>query len=161
MGLREQVKAVIGVAPPPEAGSAAPELGIPDATGKVWTVASLRGHPAVVYFYPRDDTPGCTRESCDFRDHYASLQSAGATLLGVSTDDAASHRAFIEKFTLPFPLLIDTDGAARRRWGARGLRGTRRVTFLLDSAGTIARVWDPVQVDGHVADVLAALAALR
>lgn len=160
MGLREQVKAAIGVAPPAAAGSAAPELGAADGAGKVWTLAMLRGQPAVIYFYPKDDTPGCTVESCDFRDRHEEIRGAGATVLGVSTDDAASHRAFADKFKLPFPLLADIDGAIRTRWGTKGLRGTRRVTFLLDREGRIARVWDPVEVQGHVAEVVAALRAL-
>jgi peroxiredoxin Q/BCP len=165
MGIRDRIKGALGLGPHTHLaeGTAAPELGVPDATGRVWTLADLRGRPAVLYFYPADDTPGCTKEACGFRDHLA-RQPAGVTVLGVSTDAASSHDAFTQKFNLNFPLLVDTGAALATRWGAVGTMGgrpgARRVTFLLDGKGVIRRIWDPVSVEGHVADVVAEAARL-
>ncbi|MDP2317063.1 MAG: peroxiredoxin [Pseudomonadota bacterium] len=140
-------------------GAAAPELGVADATGKEWRINDLRGRTAVVYFYPKDDTPGCTKEACSFRDNAASL--GDAVVLGVSADAAASHRAFAQKFNLNFPLLADTTGELAKRWGASGVLGMpRRVTFVIDREGRIAKVFDPVKVEGHTDEVLAALREL-
>ena len=143
---------------PPRRGRPAPELGIADAKGKVWTLADLKGKTAVVFFYPADDTPGCTQEACAFRDQYEAF--SGTTLLGVSTDVIDSHRAFAGKFNLPFPLLSDVDGKVSRMWGVRSIRGSaRRVTFVIDRGGVIRWRFDPVEIDGHNAEVLAAIAA--
>jgi peroxiredoxin Q/BCP len=143
----------------PAVGSTAPALDAPDADGRIWTLDDLRGAPAVIYFYPKDDTPGCTREACSLRDALPTL--GGARVLGVSTDAAGSHRAFAQKFNLPFPLLADPSGDLVRRWGVRSAVGVaRRVTFVLDAEGRISTVIDPVQVDRHVDDVKDALQRL-
>lgn len=162
MGIRDRLKSALGLGPHThlEPGAPAPELGVRDGQGRAWTLTELRGAPFVVYFYPKDDTPGCTREACDFRDGYGRLTALGARLFGVSADDARAHGAFAQKFNLPFPLLIDGDGAMARRWGAAGGSVPRRVTFLVDGDGRVARVWDPVKVEGHAAEVLGALDAL-
>lgn len=158
MGLRDRIKGALGLGARThlKPGDAAPELGVADSSGRIWTLADLRGKPAVVYFYPKDDTPGCTREACDFRDRWGEL-SARATLLGVSTDEAHSHTAFARKFNLPFPLLADTTGAMTERWGAKGRLGARRVTVLVGADGRVLSVWDPVEVQGHADAVLAAI----
>lgn len=161
MGLRDRLKDALGLGGKTHLleGGAAPELGVADATGKMWKINDLRGRSAVVYFYPKDDTPGCTKEACSFRDHAADL--GGAVVLGVSCDAADSHRAFAQKFNLNFPLLADTTGELSKRWGVRGAMGVpRRVTFVLDREGRIARVFEGVKVDGHTAEVLAALREL-
>ncbi len=157
--LRSRFKSLLGLDGKThlKPGDAAPEIDAVDQDGKHWTLATLRGKPAVVYFYPKDDTPGCTREACDFRDQGEAL---GATVLGVSGDDAQSHHAFIGKFNLRFPLLVDTEGAVATRFGAWNEGRARRATFVIDRDGRIAAVFDPVKVDGHVAEVKAAVAAL-
>jgi peptide-methionine (R)-S-oxide reductase len=116
----------------------------------------------VLYFYPKDETPGCTKEACDFRDHTADLDKAGVVLLGVSTDDLASHRRFREKERLPFPLLADVDAKVSTRYGVYGQRsalgipyaGIQRTTFVIGRDGRVARVWPKVSVNGHVEEVL-------
>jgi peroxiredoxin Q/BCP len=162
MGIRDRLKSAIGLAPKTHlaVGARAPEIGIADATGRTWQLSDLRGRPAVLYFYPKDDTPGCTKEACSFRDNTKAL--GDVALFGVSTDAADSHRAFAQKFNLPFPLLADTEGEMTRRWGAgQGWRPVaRRVTFVLDREGRIAHIFDPVQVAEHTAEVLAALREL-
>jgi peroxiredoxin Q/BCP len=158
-GLRRIVKNALGLAgkSPLKPGDAAPSLDVADATGKCWSLSELRGRKAVIYFYPKDDTPGCTREACDFRDQHATLD---AVVLGVSGDDAQSHTAFAHKFNLAFPLLADTDGALASRYGCWSDGAARRATFVLDREGRISHVFDPVKVDGHVGEVKAALNAL-
>lgn len=158
MGLRDRITSTLGLGPKThlQPGLPAPELGVADAAGRRWTLADLKGRPAVIYFYPKDDTPGCTRQACGLRDRWGAL-SARATVLGVSTDAAASHVAFAQKFALPFPLLADVGGAMAGRWGVKGGATARRVTFLVDADGRIARVWDPAAVEGHAETVLAAL----
>ena len=123
----------------------------------------------MLYFYPRDDTPGCTREACAFRDRKAELQKHGAAVLGVSTDSLESHRSFRDKFELNFPLLVDADHNVAERYGAwreknmygKKSMGIQRSTFLIDSDGKVAKVWKQVKVAGHDEQVLAALAELR
>jgi peroxiredoxin Q/BCP len=146
-------------------GDRAPEFDLPSTTGENISLASLRGKKVVLYFYPKDQTPGCTREACDFRDRHAALAGSGAVVLGVSKDSLASHANFREKQSLPFPLLSDADSAVARAYGAFGEKtsygktttGTIRSTFLIDESGRIARVWSPVKVDGHADEVLAAV----
>jgi peroxiredoxin Q/BCP len=138
-----------------------------DDGGKV-KLSSLRGSPVVLYFYPRDDTPGCTREACAFRDQKLELAKRGAKVLGVSTDEVASHEKFRDKYQLNFPLLADTDHQVAEKYGAwreknmygKKSMGIQRSTFLIDAAGTVRKVWKKVSVDGHDAAVLAALAEL-
>lgn len=141
------------------AGAAAPELGT-DESGHAWTLAEVAGQPFVLYFYPKDDTPGCTKESCNFRDSLPAFGRLGVRVFGASQDDAASHKAFKQKYNLPFPLLVDTDGALAKRWGVDGGGISRRVTFLVDGAGRVRNVWDPVGVGGHADAVAAAIQAL-
>ena len=146
-----------------DAGTAAPPFMSKDQTGAEVTLAALRGQWVVLYFYPKDDTPGCTREACNFRDNHAAIQAAGATILGVSGDSEASHNKFIDKYELPFSLLVDADRAIAKAYGAWGLKknygkeyeGVIRSTFIIDPAGKVAKVWLRVKPDAHGTEVLA------
>lgn len=121
----------------------------------------LGGKPAVVYFYPKDNTPGCTREAHDFQRLLPQFQQAGVSVFGVSVDDAASHQRFSSDCGLQFALLVDEGGALSRTLGILGERGaSRRTTYLLDGSARVARVWGNVKVDGHADEVLAAATAL-
>ena len=128
-------------------------------------MADFRGKPVVLYFYPRDDTPGCTVEACSFRDEHTQLQKKGAVVLGVSTDPLKSHDKFAAKFNLPFPLLVDEDRKIVQAYGVWGEKtfmgrkfdGVHRVTFLIGPDGTIRKIWPKVKPEGHAAEVLAAL----
>ncbi len=146
-------------------GDPAPDFRAPDQTGQIITLTGLRGRYVVLYFYPKDITPGCTLEACGFRDRWEALQMAGAVVLGVSADSAASHRRFARMFRLPFPLLADPERRIIRAyraerpgalWRRLGL-GTRRVTYLIGPDGRLVRVWSRVRALGHAAAVLAAL----
>jgi peroxiredoxin Q/BCP len=120
--------------------------------------AALNGRRYVLYFYPRDDTPGCTREACDFRDSFARLKGAGVEVFGVSTDPVARHEKFKKRHALPFTLLADPDKAVVAAFGAEGSLSTaRRMTFLIGSDGRIERIWPRVKVKGHVEEILRAL----
>jgi peroxiredoxin Q/BCP len=129
------------------------------------SLASLRGRPVVLYFYPKDDTSGCTTQACEFRDSWADVQARGAIVLGVSPDGVASHRKFRDKFALPFPLLADEDHAVAEAygvWGEKSMYGRKyhgilRTTFVIDPAGRIAHVFEKVKPKGHAAQVLTAL----
>ncbi len=153
----------------PQAGEPAPDFALPDETGTIHRLGDQRGSWTVVYFYPEDDTPGCTTEACQFRDLHEDLQGTGATVWGISPDGAASHAAFRAKFGLPFTLLSDEDHAVTDAYGAWGLKqrygreylGVIRSTFLVDPEGRVARAWRQVKADGHAAEVLAVLADLR
>lgn len=152
-----------------EAGATAPEFSLADDRGQNVTLKQFRGKPVVLYFYPKDDTPGCTKEACAFRDRQADLQAAGAVVLGVSPDGVESHGKFRDKFDLNFPLLADVDHSLAESYGAwreknmygKKSMGVVRSTFLIDAQGKIARVWKKVDVDGHDQQVLDALAALK
>lgn len=158
-GVRSRLKRALGFGGKThlEVGQVAPDLEVRDETGKLWSLSELRGQKAVLYFYPADDTPGCTRESCDFRDQSAQL---GGVVLGVSTDSAASHVAFSQKFKLGFPLLVDEGGELSRRWGVLDGKNARRATFVIDRECRIAHIVDPVRVEGHVAEIHEAMLAL-
>jgi peroxiredoxin Q/BCP len=151
----------------PEAGSAAPGFTLPSDRGEDVSLASLRGRPVVLYFYPKDDTSGCTTQACEFRDSWADVQARGAVVLGVSPDGVASHRKFRDKFSLPFPLLADEDHAVAEAYGVWGeksmygrkYQGVLRTTFIIDPAGRIAHVFEKVKPRGHAAEVLEALAS--
>ncbi|MEN9309045.1 MAG: Peroxiredoxin [Fibrobacterota bacterium] len=146
----------------PETGKAAPALALENQDGIVVDLKKLKGKWVVVYFYPRDSTPGCTTEACDFRDNFARLGAKDAVVLGISKDAAKSHVKFREKQNLPFDLLVDAEGAACEAWGVWRMKkfmgregmGIVRSTFLVDPAGKIAKIWSPVSVKGHVQDIL-------
>jgi peroxiredoxin Q/BCP len=153
----------------PQAGDLAPEVALPDEHGTVHRLADRRGSWTVLYFYPEDDTPGCTTEACQFRDVDAEMGALDAEVWGVSPDGAGSHAAFRAKFALPFTLLSDEDHAAADRYGAWGEKrnygrtyfGIIRSSFLVDPEGRLARVWPRVKADGHAGQVLEALRAER
>lgn len=151
-------------APIPLVGSAAPEFSLPDQTGKIMQLTELRGLWVVLYFYPKDDTPGCTEEACQFRDDMASLQSLGARIVGISVDDSNSHAAFARKYNLQFPLLADRDGRVADAYGALSdwllLKVARRYTFLIDPQGRIAKVYLKVDTSRHSAEIIADLKRL-
>ncbi len=153
----------------PEAGDLAPEVALPDETGTVHRLSDQRGRWICIYFYPKDDTHGCTTEACQFRDLDADIRDEGAAIWGISPDGAASHRGFREKYELPFTLLSDEDHAVAEAYGAWMLKtsygresmGIQRSSFLVDPDGRIARAWPRVTADGHAAEVLAAIAAAK
>lgn len=148
--------------PFPEPGESAPAFSRKDQAGNEVTLDQLRGKWAVVYFYPKDNTPGCTREACNFRDNFGALRAAGAEVLGVSGDSAASHQKFAEKFELPFTLLVDDGNEMARAYGAWGTKhnygktyeGIIRSTVVVDPEGKVAKVWKRVTPDAHGAEVL-------
>jgi thioredoxin-dependent peroxiredoxin len=153
---------------PISAGIPAPEFSLPDETNTVRRLADYRGRPVVLYFYPKDDTPGCTTEACSFRDDYSAYINADVVILGVSPDSPKSHAKFKEKFSLPFPLLADEGHKICDVYGVWGPKkfmgreydGVFRTTFLIDKNGRIARVFENVKPADHNAEVLAAVKAL-
>lgn len=146
-------------------GSNAPEFSLPADDGRTVALKDLRGRPVVLYFYPKDDTPGCTKEACQFRDSWKDVEQAGVVVLGVSPDSVTSHEKFKRKYSLPFPLLADVDHQVATAYGAWGeksrygrtYQGILRTTFLIDREGRVARVFENVKPEGHAAEVLAAL----
>jgi peroxiredoxin Q/BCP len=148
-----------------EEGKKAPAFSLKDQSGKTVKLADFKGKYVVVYFYPKDNTPGCTTEACDFRDEHSALEEMGAVVLGVSPDDEKSHQKFVAKHSLPFPLLVDTDHALAEKYGAWGeknmygrkMMGIIRSTFLIGPEGTLVRAWPKVKVAGHVDQVKEAL----
>lgn len=147
-------------------GAKAPLFTLPTADGSSVSLTDFAGKKVVLYFYPKDDTSGCTTQACEFRDSWRAVQAAGAVVLGVSPDGVASHQKFRDKYDLPFPLLADEDHAVAERygvWGEKSMYGRKylgilRTTFLIDQNGRIARVFEKVTPKGHAAEVLAALA---
>jgi peroxiredoxin Q/BCP len=145
-------------------GQPFPDFALPDAEGRTHRLADYAGRYVVLYVYPKDDTPGCTREACDFRDN-AELRAHGAAILGLSRDDADSHAQFSGKYGLNFPLLSDPDASFIKRVGAWGTKnmygkvseGLKRSTFLIAPDGTVEREWRKVSPKGHAAEVVAAL----
>lgn len=150
-----------------EVGTKAPEFSLPDQDGKRVTLKSFKGKQVVLYFYPKDDTSGCTKEACDFRDSLASITKAGAVVVGVSKDGQAAHQKFIAKYGLPFALLSDEDAAVCTAYGVykeksmygRKYMGIERSTFVIDATGRIKALFRKVKVPGHVDEVLAAVKA--
>lgn len=146
-------------------GNRAPAFSLPADDGSTVSLKDLKGRTVVLYFYPKDDTSGCTTEACEFRDSWKSVQKAGAVVLGVSPDPVASHLKFKKKYQLPFPLLADTDHAvagAYGAWGEKSMYGRKyfgilRSTFIIDRDGKVATVFEKVKPKGHAAEVLAAL----
>ncbi len=152
-----------------EEGAKAPAFTLVADDGSKIKLSDLKGTPVVLYFYPKDDTPGCTREACAFRDRKDQLAKLGAKVFGVSADDVASHVKFRDKYELNFRLLADTDHKVAEAFGAwreknmygKKSMGIQRSTFLIDAGGKIVKVWKRVQVDGHDEQVLEALQALK
>lgn len=149
-------------------GQSAPDFTLATDSGGSVTLSALRGRPVVVYFYPKDDTPGCTREACAFRDHTPDFSGADAVIIGISRDTPARHDGFKSKYSLPFTLASDPDIAVAQLYGVwvqkcmygKTTMGLERSTFLIDSAGVIRQIWRKVKVDGHAEKVLAALQGL-
>lgn len=147
-----------------EAGSPAPDFALPATGGGTASLSALRGKKVVVYFYPKDDTPGCTQESCDFRDSFARLAGQGVAVIGISRDSVASHEKFRDKYALNFPLASDEKGEVTQAYGVwveksmygKKYMGIDRATFLIGEDGKILRVWRKVKVGGHVDEVAAA-----
>ena len=154
---------------PLHAGREAPDFEITDDNGAARRLSDFRGKPVVLYFYPADDTPGCTKEACNFRDDYSRYRRQGVVILGVSPDSEKSHERFKTKYDLPFPLLADTGHRVCSMYGVWGRKhfmgreydGVLRTTFLIDQAGRIARVFEGVRPAEHSAEVLAEVKALR
>lgn len=150
----------------PAPGSRAPAFRAATDAGTEVALKDFRGRPVVLYFYPKDDTTGCTTEACGFRDSWRAVQAAGAVVLGVSPDGVASHRKFKKKYELPFTLVADEDHAIAEAYGAWGEKsmygrtylGVLRKTFIIDAQGKVVRVFEKVKPRGHAAEVLVALA---
>ena len=148
-----------------EAGNPFPNFSLQNQNGKTVSLGDFAGKWLVVYFYPKDDTPGCTKEACSLRDGWAKFRKKKIAVLGVSIDDEKSHKKFADKFSLPFTLLADTDKAIVKAYGVWGEKsmygrkymGTNRVTYLIDEKGKIASVWPKVKPDGHAEEILEAL----
>ncbi len=149
----------------PSEGTKAPDFTLKDGEGKDVTLSKLKGKKVVLYFYPRDDTPGCTTEACSFRDNLARVKKKGALVFGISKDDEKSHQKFAEKFQLNFPLLSDPEGKVIEKYGAWGEKsmygkkfmGIIRSTFIVDEDGHIMKVFPKVSPQGHAEEVLQAL----
>ena len=154
---------------PISTGIPAPDFSLEDETGTLYSLSDFRGQPVVLYFYPKDDTPGCTTEACNFRDDYSHYTKAGITILGVSPDTPKSHARFKAKYGLPFPLLADADHKVcelYKVWGlkkamGREYNGVFRTTYLIDEKGMIIRVYENVKPAGHSAEILAELKVNR
>lgn len=148
-----------------EAGDRAPAFTLHDQDGTRHRLTDYRGQTVVLYFYPRDETPGCTKQACNFRDHYGEIQAAGAVVFGVSTDDAASHSKFRDHHALPFPLLVDSDAKVATKYGAWGEKtlygrksiGMTRSTFIIGPSGRLTRVWKRAKAADNGEVVLKAL----
>ncbi|MFM7166715.1 MAG: thioredoxin-dependent thiol peroxidase [Planctomycetaceae bacterium] len=146
----------------------APAFSLKSTTGETVKLSDFKGRPVVLYFYPKDDTPGCTREACAFRDRLSEIEALGAVVLGISADSVESHQKFTTKYTLNFPLLADTEHAVAEKYGAwreknmygRVSMGIQRSTWIIGADGKVAKLWKKVSVDGHDADVIAALQEL-
>jgi thioredoxin-dependent peroxiredoxin len=146
-------------------GAKAPAFSLKDQAGNTVKLGDFAGKHVILYFYPRDNTPGCTREACAFRDDFAKIKKKGAVVLGVSPDNEKSHVKFIEKFSLPFPLLVDADhkvAEAYGAWGEKNMYGKKsmgiiRSTFLIGPDGKLKKAWRKVKVDGHSDDVIDAI----
>jgi peroxiredoxin Q/BCP len=150
-----------------EEGKPAPDFELPSDAGETVKLSSLRGKPVVLYFYPKDDTPGCTKQACAIRDAWGDFERAGAVVLGVSPDDASSHVKFKQKYELPFTLLADPDHTVSTEYGVWGERsymgrkylGIERSTFVIGEDGTVKKVMRKVKPDTHADDVLAVLSS--
>lgn len=152
----------------PAVGDLAPAFSAPTADGSTVSLADYRGQWVLLYFYPKDDTPGCTKQACNLRDNFGALQDAGVIVLGVSSDDLASHERFAEKYDLPFPLLADPDKEILESYGTWGQKnlygrrfmGTKRTSFLIDPEGVVRHVFKRPKTAAHAEEVLAKLDGL-
>lgn len=143
-------------------GEFAPDFTLLDTEGNSVTLSALRGQRVILYFYPRDNTPGCTKEACGFRDHYADFQAVNTLILGISMDDAKSHAKFTQRHQLPFPLLCDTDAGVAAAYGSYGLKkfmgkeymGVMRHTIVIDASGRIERIYRKVKPEPHAKEIL-------
>ncbi|MCK9485595.1 MAG: thioredoxin-dependent thiol peroxidase [Dehalococcoidia bacterium] len=152
-----------------EAGDRAPDFALEDQDGKVHRLSDYGGQTVVLYFYPKDDTPGCTKQACSFRDNHEAINEAGAVVLGVSVDSADSHRNFAEKYDLPFPLLVDEGAKVATEYGAWGEKvlygktviGMTRSTFVIGPDGRLTKVWKRARAEGHGEAVLGVLEGTR
>ncbi len=142
----------------PKIGEAAPNFNLPDQNGKFFTLADFRGKWLVLYFYPKDDTPGCTEQACNFRDDLNQLTGLGAQVVGISVDDSKSHADFAKKYSLPFPLLADKNAEVTTRYAVLRNLGifkvARRYTFLIDPQGKISKVYDKVETSRHSKEII-------
>jgi peroxiredoxin Q/BCP len=143
-----------------EEGSTAPAFTLPDQDGKPVKLSDFKGQQVIVYFYPADDTPGCTKEACQFNDNLKTFEKTGVAVLGISPDGSEKHTKFRAKYKLKFPLLTDADKKVMEKYGACGKKtvGTIRSTFLVGPTGKVQRAWHHVRADGHAAKVLEAIA---
>ena len=152
-----------------QTGSIAPDFSLASSSGKTVSLSDFRGETVIVYFYPKDDTPGCTKEACSFRDTFDVLSDAGVTILGISPDSIESHNKFIEKFNLNFQLLSDPDKSTAKNYGAWGEKnmygkivvGMKRMSFLINPEGTVQHVWSKVKTESHGQDVLTLIQGTR
>ncbi|MCU0518735.1 MAG: peroxiredoxin [Oscillatoria sp. Prado101] len=138
-------------------GTDAPDFTVKDTNGNTVKLSDFKGQTVVLYFYPKDDTPGCTKEACSFRDSYTEYQGKDIAVFGVSMDDETSHQSFTQKYNLPFPLLADVNGAITKAYDVFGGGYAKRVTYIIDSEGKIAQVYDKVNTATHAQDILAAI----
>ena len=149
-------------------GNKAPEFNLPASNGKTITLKDLKGKNIVIYFYPKDDTPGCTVEACGFRDSYKEIEKLGAVILGVSPDNVTSHEKFIKKFNLPFNLLADTDKKMCQNYGVwveksmygKKYMGVARTTFIINKEGKISKIFEKVKPEGHNKEIIEAIKTL-
>lgn len=149
-------------------GDVAPEIELLDDKGDMRRLSDYAGKPVIIYFYPKDDTPGCTSEACSFRDNIVEFKNVDAAILGISKDSVKSHAKFRDKYDLNFPLLADEEGTVCMAYGAwqeksmygKKYMGIQRMTFLIDGSGKIAHIWSKVSVTGHTKEVLGALTSL-
>lgn len=142
-------------------GTVAPGFSVKDTQGTSVSLSDYQGRNVVLYFYPKDDTPGCTKEACSFRDNYSVYQGKNIVVLGVSMDDQISHQQFTQKFNLPFPLLADTDGTIAKAYDVQGERNgfvyAQRVTYIINAEGMISHVFESINTETHAQDILATL----
>lgn len=140
-------------------GTTAPDFTAKDTNGNTVSLSNLAGKKVVLYFYPKDDTPGCTKQACSFRDNYSAYQGKDIVVLGISKDDETSHQKFTEKYNLPFPLLADVDGSIIKAYDVDGGGYAKRVTYVVDENGKIIHVDSSVKTETHASDILAAVGA--
>ncbi|MCL4420011.1 thioredoxin-dependent thiol peroxidase [Patescibacteria group bacterium] len=142
-------------------GDTAPDFSSVDQNGKPVRLSDFKGKPVVVYFYPKDDTPGCTKEACNFRDNYSEYEKAGVKVLGISVDDPHSHKKFEEKYSLNFTLVADHERKISENFGVLGDRNAKRVTYIIGKDGKIAHVYPKVSPDEHAVEVMKKLKELK